>query len=65
MNPAQLPGGAERVSEKRCDVCGSPAEGACRVDAADGPMLGYLCDWHAADMAALLDDWRPFPEDPS
>lgn len=47
----------------RCDVCDAEAEGRCRVDTADGPMLGYLCDVCAEDMAELLDEWEPFDVD--
>lgn len=48
---------------KLCDVCGEPADGCCRVDTADGPMLGYLCDQDAEDMAAMLNEWEPFVAD--
>jgi len=48
------------VKRKSCDVCGAEADGSCRVDTADGPLLGYLCESHAEDMAALLDEWNPF-----
>lgn len=43
-----------RVKTKFCDVCGAEADGRCRVDTADGPLLGYLCERDADEMSIDL-----------
>ncbi|MGE4425465.1 MAG: hypothetical protein AB7G37_03320 [Solirubrobacteraceae bacterium] len=43
------------MGERPCDVCGQPAE-VLVVETATGPIRGFLCEQHAEDCAAMLED---------